>query len=187
MIEPAPEHPTQPTATAAFDDLFKIGFTRVVRTLVLMGARLSVAEEHAQEAFFIAYTRWDEVRSKSSPIAWVARTAINKWVQDCRTDDRRHGLLERAGLLRLTKESNDPGDVDERLDTQRLLQQLPERQREVMVLHYILDQSVRDIARTLEVAEGTVKSQLYDARHSLASKAQTEDNQGGDTSERERK
>ncbi len=36
MIEPAPEHPTPPTATAAFDNLFKTGFTRVVRTLVLM-------------------------------------------------------------------------------------------------------------------------------------------------------
>jgi DNA-directed RNA polymerase specialized sigma24 family protein len=45
---------------------------------------------------------------------------------------------------------------------------LPDRQRAVVVLHYIEDRSVLDVARVLGIAEGTVKATLAKARHSLA-------------------
>lgn len=44
---------------------------------------------------------------------------------------------------------------------------LPRRQREVAVLHYYLDLSVADVARSLQVSEGTVKTCLHRARASL--------------------
>ena len=44
---------------------------------------------------------------------------------------------------------------------------LPERQRLVVCLHYLADLSVDDVAAALEVAPGTVKSQLHDARSNL--------------------
>lgn len=168
MIEPVPEQPVPPSADASFDKLFETGFTRVVRSLVLLGADRATAEDLVQEAFWTTYQRWNEVRRYGSPIAWVAKTALNKWRQHCRTADRRHGLLMQADPLQLAKENKDLTEVDKRLDIQRSLLQLPLGQREVIVLYYILDQSVSDIARTLEVADGTVKSQLYDARHALA-------------------
>ena len=48
-----------------------------------------------------------------------------------------------------------------------LLDQLPQRQREVARLFYVDDRSVDDIARQLDVSSGTVKSYLAEARDRL--------------------
>ena len=45
---------------------------------------------------------------------------------------------------------------------------LPERQREVLALHYLADLPVAEIATTLRVPEGTVKSRLMRGREALA-------------------
>ncbi|MEV7243107.1 sigma-70 family RNA polymerase sigma factor [Streptomyces sp. NPDC093248] len=151
-----------------FDELYQQGFTRVVRSLVLVGADQATAEDLAQDAFCVTYGRWDEVCHYQSPIAWTAKTALNKWHQHSRTQGRRQGLLAKVSALRsLGREHRDLILVEKRLDVQRWLKQLPFRQREVIVLHYICDQSVSDIAVTLEISVGTVKSQLHDARQAL--------------------
>ena len=45
---------------------------------------------------------------------------------------------------------------------------LPRRQAQVVALHYVYDLSVADVARTLEMSEGTAKTHLSRARTSLA-------------------
>ncbi|MFE0172257.1 RNA polymerase sigma factor [Streptomyces sp. NPDC059002] len=169
-----PEPPVS-SSEAAFDELFERGFTRMVRSLVLMGAGRATAEDLAQDAFWTACRKWHEVRLYDHPIAWVAKTALNMWRQHCRTAERREELLARADPAQLVKECEDFSEVDQRLDVRRALARLPIGQREVTVLHYILDQPVSVIARTLGLAEGTVKSQLYDARHALADLLADED------------
>jgi RNA polymerase sigma factor (sigma-70 family) len=53
------------------------------------------------------------------------------------------------------------------IDIHRLLARLPRRQREVVVLYYLLDQSVASIAAELEASPGTVKTTLHRARAAL--------------------
>lgn len=48
--------------------------------------------------------------------------------------------------------------------------QLPVAQRQVVLLHYLYDLRVEDVARVLGVAAGTVKSRLGRARSALAEK-----------------
>lgn len=50
----------------------------------------------------------------------------------------------------------------------RAVRALPRRQAQVVALRYVADASVAEIARTLDLAEGTVKAQLHRARRSLA-------------------
>jgi RNA polymerase sigma-70 factor, ECF subfamily len=50
------------------------------------------------------------------------------------------------------------------------LRTLPIRQRQVLVLHYLVDLSVDEVARTLDMPDGTVKSLLARGRHALAAK-----------------
>jgi RNA polymerase sigma-70 factor (ECF subfamily) len=57
----------------------------------------------------------------------------------------------------------------------RLLAGLSRRQREVVVLHYLLDQSVAAIAGELDIAEGTVKATLNRARTALSTAMSSED------------
>lgn len=167
MIEPVPEPPSDTPAVGGFDELFMAGFAQVVRSVIFWGASRVTAEDLAQEAFITALEKWDDVRCLDSPIAWVARTAVNKWLQYCRTTKRRNDLISQAAPARTVEATDDLAVVERRLDVQRLLRRLPDGQREVIVLHYIVDQPVSAIARTLGVSVGTVKSQLYDARRTL--------------------
>ena len=57
---------------------------------------------------------------------------------------------------------------DARIDVARALADLPQRQREVTVLRYYLGLNVAEIAETLELHEGTVKTSLFRARAALA-------------------
>jgi RNA polymerase sigma factor (sigma-70 family) len=57
---------------------------------------------------------------------------------------------------------------DSRIDVVRALAELPHRQREVTVLRYYLGLNVSEIAQTLELNEGTVKTSLFRARKALA-------------------
>ncbi|MBR3221826.1 MAG: RNA polymerase sigma factor [Kiritimatiellae bacterium] len=50
----------------------------------------------------------------------------------------------------------------------RALEMIPPQMREVLILHYFMDMPVKQIARTLMVAPGTVMSRLHYARHALA-------------------
>lgn len=56
---------------------------------------------------------------------------------------------------------------DGRLDVERVVRRLPARQRQVVVLHYLADLSVADVAQVLGISVGSVKSHLHDARRTL--------------------
>ena len=62
----------------------------------------------------------------------------------------------------------------DRIDIHRLLAHLPRHQREVVVLYYLLDQSVAGIAAELETSPGTVKATLHRARAALAEQLDTD-------------
>ncbi len=55
------------------------------------------------------------------------------------------------------------GQLEDRMDLAQALRALTPKQRAVVVLRYLEDQSVQEVARTLRVSEGTVKRQCFDA------------------------
>ena len=61
--------------------------------------------------------------------------------------------------------------LDENI-VENALQTLSKQQREVIVLYYYNDMSVKEIAKTLQVFEGTVKSRLFTARRQMKSALQ---------------
>jgi RNA polymerase sigma factor (sigma-70 family) len=63
---------------------------------------------------------------------------------------------------------------------QRALARLSRRQREVTVLHYLLDLPVAQVAIELRVGEGTVKSMLSRARAALAQVLENEREEADD-------
>ena len=57
--------------------------------------------------------------------------------------------------------------IDDLLDLRRALDELPDRMRATVCLHYLSDLTVEQVADTLDVSPGTVKSNLHDARNRL--------------------
>jgi RNA polymerase sigma-70 factor, ECF subfamily len=146
----------------AFEAFYLREYSAVVRlAYALSGSRL-VAEDIAQEAFLRAFDHWERIQH---PSAWVRKVAVRR---AGRTVRRR--LLEARALARLVA-GRGPAVAElpeQDAEVWRAVRALPRRQAQVIALRYVADASVAEIARTLDLAEGTVKAQLHRARQSLA-------------------
>lgn len=151
--------------TREFEELYTSTFGRLVGQLFLITGDLHEAEEVVQEAFTRAAGRWQQLRDYDLPEQWVRRVAIN-----LATDGRRRVRRRLAVLAQLDPDAAavvPPISVDG-LAVAAALATLPRRQRQVVVLHYLLDVPVREVARQLSLPVGTVKSRLARARKALA-------------------
>jgi RNA polymerase sigma factor (sigma-70 family) len=152
----------------AFDQEFEAFFVRhfeqIVNSLTVITGDRDRATDATQEAFIKAYARWTKIRTYDVPAAWVRRIAINA-SRDTRRSERRRARREKTHLAAPhVFPSNDVVGLD---FAQRILAELPRRQREVATLFYLDDLSVNEIAKTLDVSAGTVKSHLAEARERL--------------------
>jgi RNA polymerase sigma-70 factor (ECF subfamily) len=92
--------------------------------------------------------------------------------------NQRRGSQRQANLVERLAESIDATDEVDRaakLDLLAAIARLPERQRLVVGLHHLTGLKVAEVAAALEISEGTVKSQLHDARSNLRSALEVDD------------
>jgi RNA polymerase sigma-70 factor, ECF subfamily len=144
-----------------FEAFFDEQYGAVLRTVALAVGDRARAEEATQEAFARAYRRWRRVSRMSRPAAWVHVVAINvernRWRRDRRTE-----------LPPAPDTIADAADATvARVVVAELLDRLPPRQRAAVVLRYLGDLTVPEIADALGCAPGTVKSNLHDALRNL--------------------
>jgi RNA polymerase sigma-70 factor (ECF subfamily) len=163
--------PGRSPITADFDDLFRSTYPKLVRALSVASDG-GAAADAVQEAFVQADVHWRLVSRLDNPGAWVRRAAINRLANHRRGLRRRDAAVARLDAREATV-TLDPAD----LDLAAAVRALPEKQRLVICLHHLADLSIAEVADTLGVAPGTVKSNLHDAR--LALRAQLEDRSDG--------
>jgi RNA polymerase sigma-70 factor, ECF subfamily len=143
--------------TADFTDFYKGSFARIYRGVWVLVRDEDTAWDATQEAFERAYARWKRLRKESWAAGWVMTTALNV----ARKNGARNVRSEAA-----TEASVDaPGDA--RIDISRALAALPARQQHALVLFYLGDLSIHDIAEVMKVSEGTVKAHLAQGRKAL--------------------
>jgi RNA polymerase sigma-70 factor (ECF subfamily) len=153
---------TADAGTASFDEFYGATARRLVRYAYALTGNISDAQDIAQEAFARAWQRWDAVRGFDSPEAWVSRVATNLATSRFRRD-----RTARAAAPYLI--ATDVPEISP--DTVALvaaLRTLPERHRVVVVLHYLADLPVGQIAAELRCPTGSVKAWLYRGREALA-------------------
>jgi RNA polymerase sigma factor (sigma-70 family) len=144
-----------------FDDFYRVELPHLV-TLARALCGGAVAEDVAQEAMLAAYRRWRVVGALEHPEAWVRRTCSNLAVSQYRRK-----LVELRALNRLSNRPLAPGlrPADDAFWT--AVRGLPKRQAQAAALRYLYELDVADIARTLEITEGSVKQHLSRARARL--------------------
>jgi RNA polymerase sigma-70 factor (ECF subfamily) len=132
------------------------------------------AEDAAQEAFLRAFRYLDRYDPGRSFKTWLLSIASNHCIDRLRR--RRMTRLSIDDLLpwhpALTSHDNSPESATlkhERSDIfQAMLEELTPQYRAVLIFYYWYDMSCKEIAETLEIEEGTVKSRLHRARKKLA-------------------
>lgn len=122
------------------------------------------AEDAVQEALVRAWERTTKGEAIDSLGAWVATVAVNVSRNGVRRKMAERRARQRLGASPTTTPDRFHGDT---VDVERAVASLPRRQREVVVLRYLLDLNTAETATTLRINEGTVKSELSRARAAL--------------------
>jgi RNA polymerase sigma-70 factor (ECF subfamily) len=145
-----------------FADFYSATFRALTLQLYAYTGDLSEAQDVVQEAFSRALPRWSKLSGYDDPAAWVRRVAWNLATSRWR---RARRLLD---LTRHQRTEPVAGPSPDRIALMEALTTLPPRHRQAVVLHYLADLPVTEIADITGVAEGTVKSWLHRARAALA-------------------
>ncbi len=136
---------------------------RALRTARRLVGSRAVAEDIAAEALARAYARWRTVRSHPNPDAWLLRVVGNLAIDHVRRSGRD------AGTAPDERVSGDRPDDDAvlRVDLARAVHRLSGRQQEVVVMRYLIDLSEDEVATSLGMSTGSVKTHLSRATHRL--------------------
>jgi RNA polymerase sigma-70 factor (ECF subfamily) len=131
------------------------------------------AEDVAQEAFLRAHRAFASLRDRECFRAWLVRVAF-RLALDRQRSERRRLRREEAAAVDPENESESIEDAAVRAELRvrvaEAVDTLPEKLRIVTVLAAIEEHDVREVARLLDLPEGTVKSRLHLARKALAEK-----------------
>jgi RNA polymerase sigma-70 factor, ECF subfamily len=155
----------------SFDEFYAGTAARIVRHAYALTGDLDDARDIAQETFARAWQRWSSVSACDSPEAWVRRVATNLAVSRWRRARTARRLAGRGeGTAKHVPEIS--------TDTVALvagLRTLPQRQRTVLVLYYLADLPVEQIAADLGCPAGSVKAWLSRGRAALAAAVRADD------------
>jgi RNA polymerase sigma-70 factor (ECF subfamily) len=146
-----------------FERLFRDEFAGIARTVYLICHDHHRAEEIAQDAFVQALRHWDKVGGLDRPGAWVRKVAVRLAVKAVRRESRRRAaerLVPVSAVARGT-ESRDAALM-------AAVRSLPPQQRAAVVLYYLEDRPLAEIAEILGCADATARVHVHRARARLA-------------------
>ncbi len=152
---------------ASFEDGFRDIYPRLVRTLMVACGDRELSCDIAQEALAKGYANWKKVNELEIPAAWVKKVAVNQLKDEFRKQAKRKthasDTLELSTIETIEKSLPTPMAVD----FSRALLELPPQQRIAAALSFVDDMSESEIAHTMGISKGSVKTHLHHARNAL--------------------
>ena len=146
-----------------FREIFAVSYPRLVVQLYGVTGDAAEAEDFVQDAFVRAAAAGRRFTRLDNHEAWLRTVAINIHRSRWRKQRNFSRIRDRVAAA-----TDDLPALEVRLDVIEALRGLPAGQREVVALYYLADLEVAEVARTLRIAEGTVKSRLSRGRDALA-------------------
>ncbi len=160
----------------AFEKLVRRHQTRVFRLLLRMLGDREEAEDVAQETFLSLHRHGHRFRGEARFSTFVYRVAANAALNRRRTLGRRRARIEGLAARQaagddLPSAPQSPEDATAKrelaVQVRAALQLLAPPLRMPLLLYDLEDLSYAEIARVLDLAEGTVKSRIHRARRAL--------------------
>lgn len=149
------------------DEEFRAFYERMDQRALRTARRLvgsdAVAEDLAAEALARAYARWPQVRVHPNPDAWLLRVVGNLAIDHIRRR-RRIADVPTGDVAGVDRPDH---DAVLHVDLARAVHRLSNRQQEVVVMRYLVDLSEDEVARSLGMSNGSVKTHLSRASSHL--------------------
>lgn len=147
----------------AFMELYHASYSTLFAQISSYLGDPAEAEDVVQEAYLRTWQRWDRIARYEDPVAYLRRVAWNL------ATSRWRRLAVAARHLRREAGHRPVAELQpDHVAMVTALKQLPERQRQAIVLHHIADLPVEEVARELGAPRGTVLSWLHRGRQRLA-------------------
>jgi len=169
LIEAAQKDP------ACFAELYEVNFERVYAYVVRRVGNRTETEDLTSEVFHQALANLKRFEWRGIPFAaWLFRIAANlisdRWQRSGREVADDSGVIESAQASATEIE-----DVDRRATLFRLVDTLPAEQRRVVVLRFVEEKSIKEVAREVRKTEGAVKQLQFRALSSLRARMEGAD------------
>ena len=163
----------------AFETLIRSHQKKVYNIILRMTKNPEDAQELSQDTFVRAFTAIKKFRGESSFSTWLYRIAMNVSTDFLRKRNKSIVISMDQGAvgsendqpLQLQEEGPGPDELSERNQLKVLVRNamdsLSAEHRQVLILRDLMDVSYKDIASTLRLSEGTIKSRINRARYGL--------------------
>ncbi len=148
---------TEWSADHAVIELYSMHYRSLVRLAAMLVRDTPTAEEVVQDAFVAMHAGWHRLKDTDKALAYLRQAVVNK-----SRSVLRHRLVVEKNLQKAQPDmpSAEHGAFAllERSAVIAALRDLPERQREALVLRYYADLPEAEIAATMGISRGAVKS-----------------------------
>jgi RNA polymerase sigma-70 factor (sigma-E family) len=153
----APTERTEWSADLAVIELYSMHYSSLVRLAAMLVRDTPTAEEVVQDAFIAMHGGWDRLRDAEKALAYMRQAVVNR-----SRSVLRHRLVVEKNQQKPPPDmpSAEHGALTllERSAVVAALRELPDRQREAIVLRYYADLSEAEIAAAMRISRGAVKS-----------------------------
>jgi RNA polymerase sigma-70 factor (sigma-E family) len=153
----APTERTEWSADLAVIELYSMHYRSLVRLAAMLVRDTPTAEEVVQDAFIAMHDAWERLRDTEKALAYMRQAVVNR-----SRSVLRHRMVVEKNLQKPPPDmpSAEAGALTllERSAVVAALRDLPERQREAIVLRYYADLSEAEIAAAMKISRGAVKS-----------------------------
>jgi RNA polymerase sigma-70 factor (ECF subfamily) len=156
----------------AFEALIGVRLERLLRLALSIVGNEADAHDAVQESCLRAWRELPRLRDSDRFEAWLWRITINACRSSLRGRRRAHVHEIAVDGSASSPEPAQSGnafadDVTVKDAIRRAFRRLDPDQRSILVLHYVEERPVTEIAQLLGIAEGTAKSRLHTARRAL--------------------
>lgn len=139
------------------------------------------AMDLCQEAYLNALIHIDSLQDKSKFDVWLYQITANRCYNFVKREKRRHSIftaaeytdyldshhVDTADYSRAFNPEEYAVNLDKKIVISHLIDELPINQKTCVLMHYYAELSISEIAATLRIPEGTVKSNIYYAKKKL--------------------
>jgi RNA polymerase sigma-70 factor (sigma-E family) len=144
-------------AEAEFEEFFRNHHRELARLAYTMTGSQADADDIVGEGLASVWEHWDRVQAADHPRAYVRRIVINLAANRVKQVVRQRQAVGLMGPI--VRWFHHGPDVGAAVDLQAAVLTLPPRRRACVLLRHVLDLPEDEVARTLGISVGTVKSQ----------------------------